>query len=115
MGVTACPVCGTPDRVHNYPHHNCAEKIAQLCKCIERGGITHEEFGVTHYSDCEWLYHPKGGNLGTPQAAIDILDAHINKRYPKTRTFTCPECDMTSYNPRDAQENYCGNCHRWFP
>jgi len=28
-------------------------------------------------------------------------------------SFTCPRCGMTSHNPRDAEEGYCGNCHDW--
>lgn len=27
--------------------------------------------------------------------------------------FTCPDCGMTSHNPNDEREGYCGNCHRW--
>lgn len=27
--------------------------------------------------------------------------------------FTCPRCDMTSHNPVDASQGYCGNCHDW--
>jgi hypothetical protein len=27
--------------------------------------------------------------------------------------FTCPACGMTSYNPNDVREGYCGNCHDW--
>lgn len=26
-------------------------------------------------------------------------------------SFTCPLCDMTSYNPNDVREQWCGNCH----
>lgn len=26
-------------------------------------------------------------------------------------TFTCPLCGMTSHNPNDAHEKWCGNCH----
>lgn len=26
-------------------------------------------------------------------------------------SFTCPRCRMTSYNPNDEREGYCGNCH----
>lgn len=26
-------------------------------------------------------------------------------------TFTCPVCGITSHNPRDEEEGYCGNCH----
>lgn len=25
--------------------------------------------------------------------------------------FTCPVCGMTSHNPTDKQEGYCGRCH----
>jgi ribosomal protein S27AE len=27
--------------------------------------------------------------------------------------FTCPRCGMTSHNPNDVAERYCGNCHDW--
>lgn len=27
--------------------------------------------------------------------------------------FTCPECNMTSYDPCDAHYSYCGNCHKF--
>ena len=28
-------------------------------------------------------------------------------------SFACPRCGMTSYNPNDVREGYCGNCHDW--
>ena len=28
-------------------------------------------------------------------------------------SITCPVCGMTSYNPNDIREGYCGNCHDW--
>ncbi len=28
-------------------------------------------------------------------------------------SFTCPRCGMTSHNPDDADQGYCGNCHDW--
>jgi hypothetical protein len=28
-------------------------------------------------------------------------------------SITCPVCGMTSHNPNDAREGYCGNCHDW--
>jgi hypothetical protein len=28
-------------------------------------------------------------------------------------SITCPVCGMTSYNPTDVAEGYCGNCHDW--
>lgn len=30
-----------------------------------------------------------------------------------TPSITCPVCGMTSYNPNDIREGYCGNCHAW--
>lgn len=27
--------------------------------------------------------------------------------------FTCPRCGMTSHDPHDLEEGYCGNCHTW--
>ena len=37
-------------------------------------------------------------------------------RYPELRPpvhITCPRCGMTSSNPNDVREGYCGNCHDW--
>jgi hypothetical protein len=31
----------------------------------------------------------------------------------KPDSITCPVCMMTSYNPTDIAEGYCGNCHDW--
>jgi hypothetical protein len=28
-------------------------------------------------------------------------------------SITCPVCGMTSYNPNDIREGYCGRCHDW--
>jgi hypothetical protein len=28
-------------------------------------------------------------------------------------SITCPVCAMTSYNPNDIREGYCGNCHEF--
>ena len=32
-----------------------------------------------------------------------------------TESFTCPECERTSYNRHDVEARYCGACHRFFP
>lgn len=32
---------------------------------------------------------------------------------PLLGSFTCPRCDMTSYNPTDIKEGYCANCRDW--
>jgi len=28
-------------------------------------------------------------------------------------SISCPRCGMTSCNPNDIREGYCGNCHDW--
>lgn len=30
-----------------------------------------------------------------------------------TASITCPVCAMTSHNPNDVSQGYCGNCHDW--
>jgi hypothetical protein len=30
-----------------------------------------------------------------------------------SRSITCPRCSMTSYNPNDVQNLYCGYCCWW--
>lgn len=29
------------------------------------------------------------------------------------KSITCPVCGMTSYNPTDIAEGFCGNCNDW--
>lgn len=28
-------------------------------------------------------------------------------------SITCPKCGMTSHNPNDERQGYCGKCHAW--
>lgn len=28
-------------------------------------------------------------------------------------SYTCPQCNMTSYHPEDARNRYCGYCHEF--
>lgn len=28
-------------------------------------------------------------------------------------SYTCPVCDKTSHHPKDVEQGYCGNCHRY--
>jgi uncharacterized C2H2 Zn-finger protein len=43
--------------------------------------------------------------------------AHMEAAHPDVlrqrgvATITCPRCGMTSANPNDVREGYCGNCH----
>jgi hypothetical protein len=39
-----------------------------------------------------------------------LAQATVNRM---TNGFTCPVCGMTSHNPNDIREGYCGNCHTW--
>ena len=41
-----------------------------------------------------------------------IREAHAEAK-KREASFTCPRCGMTSHNPEDAREGYCGNCHDW--
>lgn len=36
-----------------------------------------------------------------------------NRRRVEPPSITCPRCGMTSYNPNDIREGYCGHCHDW--
>lgn len=38
-------------------------------------------------------------------SSTDLAELHSD--------ITCPRCGMTSSNPNDVREGYCGNCHDW--
>jgi ribosomal protein S27AE len=45
------------------------------------------------------------------------LIAWIGRLFKDSSTlpsFTCPKCGMTSHNPNDVENSYCGNCHAFF-
>lgn len=39
------------------------------------------------------------------------VDVWVEAEREKQPSITCPVCAMTSYNPNDIREGYCGNCH----
>lgn len=39
----------------------------------------------------------------------------IHECPPLRFTFTCPGCHLTSSNPNDVRERYCGACHQFWP
>ncbi len=53
--------------------------------------------------------------LRTLQASEPSATLPENVAPPGARapTFTCPKCGMTSYNPHDARQRYCGNCREF--
>lgn len=66
------------------------------------------------------LYPPHGGHLCEDCLVEAALHAQKQRDEtpppppkPKEPSITCPECRMTSYNPNDIKQGYCGNCHWW--
>jgi ribosomal protein L37E len=53
-----------------------------------------------------WASCPASILLG---CVIGSAGRHLADR----ESITCPRCGMTSYNPDDIDEGYCGNCHDW--
>ena len=48
------------------------------------------------------------GSFYGPEAAERYALGFI--RELEDRTYRCPRCGRTSYNPNDARERYCGAC-----
>jgi rubrerythrin len=52
-----------------------------------------------------------------PYEANERVDQELYRdsinRISAQPSITCPQCGMTSYNPTDIAEGYCGNCHDW--
>lgn len=51
---------------------------------------------------------------------LSVLEQHEDPLPPITPTplppsITCPRCLMTSFNPNDIRERYCGACHQYHP
>jgi hypothetical protein len=61
--------------------------------------ITDEVLGEGTYADL---------NRGNPDPGVQAAIERAEQG-----SITCPRCLMTSYNPNDIREGYCGNCHDW--
>lgn len=59
--------------------------------------VTDEVLGEGTYADL---------NKGNPDPGVQAAIKRAEQP-----SITCPVCDMTSYNPNDIREGYCGNCH----
>jgi hypothetical protein len=48
------------------------------------------------------------GETGVRVGAVSVT---CQQEPTETTSITCPVCRMTSYNPTDIAQGYCGNCH----
>jgi hypothetical protein len=65
--------------------------------------VTDEALGEGTYADM---------NGGSPDPGVRAAITRW-RQATEQPSITCPECGMTSYNPNDIREGYCGNCHTW--
>lgn len=54
-----------------------------------------------------------GGMVFAYRGQVDLHDYPEVLAGVEQPSITCPVCRMTSYNPNDIREGYCGNCHDW--
>jgi ribosomal protein L37E len=57
-------------------------------------------------SACEHDWRASGGDLVCLRCGGSMGTAEGD-----AVSITCPRCGMTSYNPTDVEQGYCGNCH----
>jgi hypothetical protein len=69
-----------------------------------------------------WCYHSFVGaflglqewdGVGDPPGDWIKEKGRDGERPNPNSSITCPRCHMTSHNPNDVREGYCGNCHDW--
>jgi hypothetical protein len=73
------------------------------------------------------IYEMEGTGVGytaVVKAAVDLarsdegfrqrmIAAQFSVSTLDNATFTCPDCRMTSHNPNDVENRYCGHCHQF--
>lgn len=67
---------------------------------------------------CRLLAHVVTGDKMGPETdpkVLRLLLAEAGARLvaPLCGKFRCPRCGITSSNPTDLAEGYCGACHDW--
>ena len=89
---------------------------------IVAAGISIEEF--VGWENSFAAFGCKGLRVTEPSRAISLAEQVISRvrelcaergvaymLSPGETSIICGQCGMTSYNPHDVQERYCGNCH----
>lgn len=71
-----------------------------ICKC-DRPGHSGEPTE-------NQILDPETGAVHGPNVVVSA-DGQVS--FPKS--ITCPSCGMTSHNPNDIEQKYCGNCHKF--
>jgi protein-arginine kinase activator protein McsA len=42
-----------------------------------------------------------------------LINQLLAEHFAKGESITCPNCQMVSYNLKDVENKYCGNCHEY--
>ena len=71
-----------------------------ICKC-PRPGHDGEPVGKHILDPFDYSIH-----------APNLVVGH-NGRVTWIKSITCPKCGMTSHNPNDIENMYCGNCRQF--
>jgi hypothetical protein len=50
---------------------------------------------------------------GVQDMAVSDSEHSRMKANAESESITCPQCNMTSHNPNDVEQGYCGNCHAY--
>jgi hypothetical protein len=50
---------------------------------------------------------------GVQEMAVSDSEHSRMKANAESGSITCPKCNMTSHNPNDVEQGYCGNCHAY--
>lgn len=64
-------------------------------------------------ADWHNAWNSAGKMRGTTVSARHEYAPAQSSPVEQVNTITCPQCGMTSYNPNDIAQGYCGNCHDW--
>lgn len=71
---------------------------------------TTDEIVSRHPQKSKGRKRPRSWHHGPNQ---DRVFAEADRIFGPPASITCPHCDMTSYNPNDIAERFCGNCRIW--
>lgn len=96
--------------VHGHLHKMKHDPLPAHCKLLALEDTDYRPVELSSF-----VNRPSLAHLETMAAAVDQM---VNKLAPApvlicNSEITCPRCGMTSYNPSDVKNKYCGSCHRF--
>ena len=117
MSDWVCSGCGEPCE---WDLGSSGDLVSECCGedasdglSIEIEGEPLKELKLDPEAIVEFVRNEEEANAMDIMFARAVTSENAQEVIDNTPRYTCPDCGMISYHPKDIENHYCGNCHRF--